>query len=298
MKTVSTRKVAPVLIGLLVAATTVAVFLRGSMFTANLTPTVSPGTASGFTLEDIWSKIANNTYTAASGHASMAPSDTPSSPTLRHTVDQIFNAIPTITASKVLSGTTLFGIRGTANNPRGATGGRTLADENHILSDSFAFKTDGSILNGTYAAPSAAHYPSGQSYTDNHDGTITDASTGLVWQMCSQGQTWADGDPHGTCTGDVSYLSQSDGETSCEGITGGGWRLPSLKELETIVDTTTSIPAIDSNFFPSTPSDGFWSSSPYVNGPGGIWLVYFNDGLTSNDYPGNPNDVRCVRPAI
>ena len=42
--------------------------------------------------------------------------------------------------------------------------------------------------------------PAWAAFTDNGDGTITDTSTGLVWDKCSRGQVWDNTTPPGTCT--------------------------------------------------------------------------------------------------
>ena len=39
------------------------------------------------------------------------------------------------------------------------------------------------------------------------------------------------------------------------------WRLPSIQELQSLVDYSKSSPSIDHSFFPNTASSGYWSSS-------------------------------------
>ena len=46
--------------------------------------------------------------------------------------------------------------------------------------------------------------PAWAAFTDNGDGTITDSTTGLVWDKCSRGQVWDNTTPPGTCTGAAS----------------------------------------------------------------------------------------------
>lgn len=79
-------------------------------------------------------------------------------------------------------------------------------------------------------------------------------------------------------------------------LDGGGWRLPSMKELMTIVDETRTNPAIDTTAFPNTPSVGFWTSSSRLSKGNHIWYVDFSIGDTGSNDPFITNlRVRCVR---
>jgi hypothetical protein len=59
-----------------------------------------------------------------------------------------------------------------------------------------------------------------------------------------------------------------------------GWRLPTLRELFTLGHYGTSIPTIDTAYFPNTLSSGFWSASSYAATPTLLWALSFNDGYT------------------
>jgi hypothetical protein len=98
--------------------------------------------------------------------------------------------------------------------------------------------------------------------------------------------------------------------TDCAAMASSGkpWRLPTLQELQTLVD---EIPhqeyesggivwkAIDQEAFPGTPSDNFWSSSDEVlpgGGLGGGFVVNFQDGSAKTADPASAWAlVRCVR---
>lgn len=80
-------------------------------------------------------------------------------------------------------------------------------------------------------------------YTDNGDGTVTDASTGLMWAQADNGEaiSWEAALAHAQTANAESYLGYND------------WRLPNIKELQGIVDytrspDTTESPAIDPVF--------------------------------------------------
>jgi hypothetical protein len=81
----------------------------------------------------------------------------------------------------------------------------------------------------------------------------------------------------------------------------GGRRLPTLKELLTLVDeephleyeVTQNTPRmIDSRAFPKTPAEAFWTSSQRLSGA--YVTVNFKDGSTGEAAPGDPRRVRCV----
>ncbi len=79
-----------------------------------------------------------------------------------------------------------------------------------------------------------------------------------------------------------------------EGVT--GWRLPNVKELESLTDDSRFNPAIDPAAFPDTNTSGYWSSSTHAGGPYGAWGVYFGHGGVVG-YTGKHGNyyVRCVR---
>ena len=115
------------------------------------------------------------------------------------------------------------------------------------------------------------------------NGTVYDTKSKLTWQrtVSSTTYTWADAKTY--CAGVGASLG------------GTGWRLPTLKELQTIVDYSQSIPSIDSTAFPSTPAAWFWSSSPLAGSSSFAWLVYFGNGSAYYDGVSATDSVRCVR---
>ena len=112
--------------------------------------------------------------------------------------------------------------------------------------------------------------------TINNDGTVTDPTTGLTWMRCSMGQTW-DGS---TCTGTPSTYTFDQANALTTAFAGkSDWRMPNIRELQTIVNRSVYNPAIDSAAFPNTPDSDFWSGSPYASSSGSAWGVNFTYGL-------------------
>lgn len=57
------------------------------------------------------------------------------------------------------------------------------------------------------------------------------------------------------------------------------WRAPSVDELFALADRTRVRPAIDTEYFPDTPNDWFWSNTPYAGDPSDCaWSVNFSNG--------------------
>ena len=84
-------------------------------------------------------------------------------------------------------------------------------------------------------------------FHDNGDGTITDRATGLMWSKADSGQglNWQDA---------LAWVQKKNAERF---LGHGDWRLPSVKELQSIVDytrspDTTQSPAIDPVFHCTT----------------------------------------------
>jgi len=73
------------------------------------------------------------------------------------------------------------------------------------------------------------------------------------------------------------------------------WRLPTLKELQSLVDFRTGNPAIDTTVFEGTPNADFWSSTPTSFDSTATWVVGFGDGLSAAAGTA-PKAARCVRP--
>ncbi len=131
-------------------------------------------------------------------------------------------------------------------------------------------------------------------FSDNGDGTITDDATGLVWQKCSIGQTNDEG-----CTGFPPRRTWDQALSDCNGSTllGYTWRLPNIKELNSISDTSL-YPSINDTYFPNTPPSMYWSSTTYADtayalsvgfGFGGAMIYLDKDAELPNQY-----FVRCV----
>jgi len=96
-------------------------------------------------------------------------------------------------------------------------------------------------------------------FRDNGDGTVTDACTGLMWQQRTADIT---GDGGSTAEDGATW---QDALRYCDGLTLAGhddWRLPSTRELESIVDYGRRDPCIGPAF--ETVARPHWTSSSLV----------------------------------
>jgi hypothetical protein len=122
-------------------------------------------------------------------------------------------------------------------------------------------------------------------FMDNSNGTVSDLSTGLMWQQNEQSSTgW---------TTALSY---------CEGLSSGGysdWRVPNVKEYESLTHGSEG-PSIMSDFLNFSPNFPSWSSTTYLIMPdyNYKWTMDSKGALSIcsiKDKNCNKYSVRCVR---
>lgn len=135
-------------------------------------------------------------------------------------------------------------------------------------------------------------------FTVHNDGTVTHKKTGLMWKVCSEGQTWSSGN----CSGSASNYRWDEALQAAQGLNSGGgfagnsdWRLPNVKELKSIVEMRCSSPAINTTIFNNTPSSYYWSSSPNFNNDGKSLQVSSSSGRILIYQRNSGEVVRLVR---
>ena len=113
-----------------------------------------------------------------------------------------------------------------------------------------------------------------QRFIENGDNTITDTKTNLIWTKNT-----------------VANVDFDDAEKAVAEL-GDGWRLPTRQELESILDLSRHDPAIDTDKFPDTKRNYYWTSTPCAWRASGVWVVPFGSGsvLGYDRY-----DYGCVR---
>ena len=129
-----------------------------------------------------------------------------------------------------------------------------------------------------------AQYTKPRSYTDLGNGIIRDNVSGLMWQKATA---------PGTYTWDEA-------KTYCAGRSLGGysdWRLPTIKELTTLVDSNIPYPGptINTVYFPDTVASYYWSSTTDADYSSYAWYVYFSYGGIGSYSKSYLYYVRAVR---
>jgi hypothetical protein len=271
-----TGMVMGVILGLLFSAVVV---LAGG-----LEPLVGP-TAAGsqmVTLDQIYDRINNGT--AANKMTEFTePSSGPTVPTM-HTLDDIY---------------TLVGLRA----PVSKTGQATCYSEAGAVVRCTGTGQDGDLKKGVVWFPTR--------FTDNVNGTVTDNLTGLIWLR------------NANCTDEVGGINKSLETLSwpdaltwsnnlaggrcglTDGSTAGQWRLPNVREMESLVHYGFYSPAVPNTHgsgqwtegdpFKGVQSTYYWSSTTSAFSTDSAWCVSLGYGYVCSFSKTNPFYVWPVR---
>lgn len=169
-------------------------------------------------------------------------------------------------------------------------------------------------------------------YVDNGDGTVSDLTTGLMWEKKGDDGsihdynnlaiTWANAFSYfinrlnNRCKNDESVDCSAGGDSDCSGVGGPcgfagyrNWRVPNMRELASIIDYSAQSPAVKPVFHDSiactpgcshltcscTNNGAHWTSTTYVATPGSAWNMTFGQGNTGPSVKTTGMQVRAVR---
>lgn len=118
-------------------------------------------------------------------------------------------------------------------------------------------------------------------FKDNGDGTVTDHLTGLIWLQdanCFRERSWS-------IASDYCDALENGQCGLTDGSRTGDWRLPTIGELQSLVDYGNYNPALSSRHpFTSAQHNYYWSSTPYAGRPGYAWFVHVGHGYVGVVY--------------
>jgi len=120
-------------------------------------------------------------------------------------------------------------------------------------------------------------------FLDNKNGTTTDQLTGLIWQQV----------PTDSMTWEQALIT-------AEALSLGGsnlWRMPNIKELQSISEATIYNPSINKTYFSGISTSQFWSSTSLSNQSTKAWYLDTQFGITSQVVKTNKLKLLAVRSA-
>jgi hypothetical protein len=114
----------------------------------------------------------------------------------------------------------------------------------------------------------------------------------LIWMKNANGfpaKNWAD-----ALTAANGLASGSAGLT--DGSQAGDWRLPNIRELQSLVDYGRKYPALpEGHPFTEVQYPYYWASTVNTDATAYAWWTHFGDGSAGGSLRGNSNYVWCVR---
>lgn len=94
---------------------------------------------------------------------------------------------------------------------------------------------------------------------------------------------------------DGSTVDHATAEAACAEL-GDGWRLPTIEELLSLVDYAYRAPAVDTDAFPDTRCEWYWTNTTCSWSSDFVWTVEFHTGFGSEtSRSGGRACVRAVR---
>lgn len=119
-------------------------------------------------------------------------------------------------------------------------------------------------------------------FIDNGDGTITDQLTDLIWEQLP----YAD-----TLTWEQALVFADSLNLSGH----SDWRLPNIKELQSLSDVSRMNPCINTNYLNISGQKKYWSSTTLPNQTTKAWYLDSQFGITTYDFKTNKHYLICVR---
>ncbi|MBF0523951.1 MAG: DUF1566 domain-containing protein [Deltaproteobacteria bacterium] len=122
-------------------------------------------------------------------------------------------------------------------------------------------------------------------WCNNHDGTVTDMTTGLVWLFDA---SWGGMYPmwresaQDTAYDRATLVGPGNPASLTDGSVRGDWSLPTINQLKSLVTGTEAISLSNTYFFEGVQDNAYWSNTAY-NGSI-VWILSLDDGNIHPNY--------------
>ncbi len=277
-----------------------AVMVAAAAFAGSLDAPSAPGATSSYTLDAIWNRL--NDGTDGTQSTFTEPGATPTA--TGHTIDDVMSKAPVkddtngATPADVLSGktfwrltTTGWGLQtGTAASMPTETVRKTGQTTLYLPGD------DGDLEKGV-ALPNPRFTAA--------NGTVTDNLTGLIWLQDANCGTVS---PKDWATALTSVAALANGTCGlADGSTAGQWRLPTVKELRSLIHFGYFNPALSNDAgdaqwgttgtssFTNVQTGYYWSATPAAFPSSYAWFVALLNGYMAKADKTNTRYVWPVR---
>jgi hypothetical protein len=235
----------------------------------DINPPASPHETQSYTLQDICNRLENGTPGSKSSFS--GPTSSPGE-AATCTIDKIMQLLPAV------------------ENDKGAKPENVETDLKYwgLANGHWGVQTGtGKVGGGGVDCPTDA-----SRFTDNNDGTVTDNCTKLIWLKDAN------------CLGQYDWPSaKSRAQNLAAGTCGlrdnskaGDWHLPTVRELQSLIDYSQYGPALPSGYpFSGVQTNHYWSSAENASRSGYAWGVYLDDGVVDTYDESNAYYVWPVR---
>lgn len=121
-------------------------------------------------------------------------------------------------------------------------------------------------------------------YIEHHGrGVVSDKATGLMWQKCEVGYSGNQCDIDDNHEGPrrLRWLAavQEANDNSSFGY--DDWRLPNIKELQSLIESACFNPAVNDSIFPVREHANYWTSTPDIVDGSKVWVINLGSGQES-----------------
>ncbi len=210
-----------------------------------------------------------------------------------------------VRTGKIFSSASGVGITGTmpeGNNVAGNDGELTISIPNGYYEDKTADASDTNLtaenikggvtifgVTGTYTGPVCSGELSAKGrWCDNEDGTVTDMTTGLTWLKKADWGTeyafWANASDQVNALDRASSLKAGTDDADLgDGSKEGDWRLPMLKEFNTLLNGEEAVTSSEMHAFSGVQTGWYWTGTTFSSDTSFAWCGSLDIGYMNSD---------------